>query len=69
MPGDPARLLGAVAEALNQCERAGVTVDPDHGAVSTRYGYVIAVGDARLGGRWAVRQKIPAGNEKGDDDD
>ena len=59
---DPARLLSAVAEALNALERAGVVCDVDHDAVSTRYGYVLPVGDGRLGSRWAVRQRLePAG--------
>lgn len=66
---DADRLLAAVADALNACEKAGITVDPDHGAVSSRYGYVLPAGDPRLGARWAVRQKLPAGNGKGDDDD
>jgi hypothetical protein len=68
---DAARLLGQVAEALNACERAGITIDCPVDAVMTSHGYVIAVGDPRLGSRWAARTKLaaaftPAGG--GDDD-
>jgi hypothetical protein len=59
----PSRLLSAVAEALNALERAGITADVDHDAVSTRYGYVLPVGDARLGSRWAVRSRLETGTE------
>jgi hypothetical protein len=59
---DPAaRLLSAIAEALNALERAGITADVDHDAVSTRFGYVLPVGDGRLGSRWAVRPKLDSG--------
>jgi hypothetical protein len=57
---DPARLLSAVADALNALERAGITAEVDHWAVSTRYGHVIPVGDPRLGNRWAYRARVPA---------
>jgi hypothetical protein len=57
---DPARLLSAVADALNALERAGIVTEVDHWAVSTRYGHVIPVGDPRLGSRWAVRPRVPA---------
>ena len=59
-PSDPARLLAAVADALNALERAGITADVDHCAVSTRYGHVIPVGDPRLGSRWAYRARVEA---------
>ena len=62
-PAYHARLLSAVADALNALERAGITADVDHCAVSTRYGHVIPVGDPRLGGRWAFRARVPAGTE------
>jgi hypothetical protein len=55
---DPARLLAAVADALNQCERHGLAVDLEHGAALTVRGYVLPVGDARLGSRWAVRSRL-----------
>jgi hypothetical protein len=48
---DPAALLGAVAEALNACEAAGITVKLKHGIVSTRNGYVLPLGDGRWGAR------------------
>jgi hypothetical protein len=54
---DPAALLSCVADALNALERAGIICDVDHDAVSTRFGFVIPVGDPRLGHRWAVRTK------------
>ena len=56
---DPAVLLGAVAEALNTCERHGLIVDLERGAVMTSRGYVMPVGDCRLGSRWAVRARTP----------
>ena len=58
---DPARLLAAVADALNQCERHGLAVDLEHGAALTARGYVLPVGDARLGSRWAVRSRLETG--------
>lgn len=56
---DPSRLLAAVADALNQCERNGLAVDLEHGAALTARGYVLPVGDARLGSRWTVRNRLP----------
>lgn len=58
MPPDAPSLLAAIADALNAAERAGIAVDLNHGAVLTTYGYVLPVGDARLGSRWAVRTRI-----------
>jgi len=55
---DASRLLAAVADALNQCEHHGLAVDLEHGAALTTQGYVLPVGDSRLGSRWAVRQKL-----------
>jgi hypothetical protein len=63
---DIAALLSAVSEALNALERAGIAVDLDHGAVLTACGYVLPVGDARLGSRWAVRMRTgPEGSDDG----
>ncbi len=62
---DPSRLLAAVADALNQCERHGLVVDLEHGAALTTRGYVLPVGDCRLGSRWAVRSRLEAGIENG----
>ena len=56
--GDADRLLGAVADALNTCERAGVIVDLEHGAAMTRLGYVVPTGDGRLGSRWGIRKRM-----------
>jgi hypothetical protein len=48
---DPAALLGAVADSLNACESAGIKVRLRHGAVITRDGYVLPVGDGQWGAR------------------
>jgi hypothetical protein len=55
-----------VADVLNQCERAGLVVQLAHGTVVTGHGYVLAVGDSRLGARWQARPRLPA---PGDDDE
>lgn len=52
---DAAVLLSAVAEALNACEHAGITVRLAHGAVIADAGYVFAVGPD--GAPWAVRSR------------
>ena len=59
-PADPQRLLSAVADALNQCERHGLIMDAERGAINCRSGHVIPVGDSRLGNRWAARMRLPA---------
>ena len=69
---DAARLLSAVADALNALENAGITVDLAGGAVMTGRGYVMALGDDRLGNRWQARSRLwtplsPA--DDGSDDD
>lgn len=53
MPGQPdaAALLAAVAEALAACEQAGISVKLRHGAVYTRNGYVLPLGDGQWGAR------------------
>ena len=69
---DTTRLLSAVADALNDCERAGITVDLAAGAVMTPRGYVKAIGDGRLGNRWQARTRLwtPLSPEDdGSDDD
>lgn len=60
---DAGALLAAVADALNACERSGILASLTEGAVTTRCGYVLAVGDSRLGSRWAVRMRIEPGGE------
>ena len=62
---DAAALLASVADALNACERSGILVSLTEGAVTTRCGYVLAVGDPRLGGRWAARMRMEHGGEGG----
>lgn len=48
---DAAELLSAVAAALTACDTAGFTVRLKHGAVMTRVGYVLPLGD----GEWCAR--------------
>ena len=55
---DTTRLLTAVADALNALENAGITVDLAGGAVMTERGYVMAVGDRRLGHKWQARTRL-----------
>ena len=50
-PPDAETLLASVAEALNACDTAGFEVKLKHGAVMTRVGYVLPLGD----GEWAAR--------------
>ena len=68
---DPARLLTVVADALNALENAGITVDLAGGAVMTERGYVMAVGDDRLGSRWQARTRLwtPLSPSDSNDDD
>ncbi len=69
MQPDPAVLLGQVAEALNACEAAGVTVKLKHGIVSTRNGYVLPVGDHEWGARTLAYSPFsPSEAEDGMDD-
>ena len=68
-PSDPARLLTSVADALNALENAGITVDLAGGAVMTERGYVMAVGDGRLGNRWQARTRLWTPLQPGDSDD
>ena len=70
---DPARLLCSVADALNALENAGITVDLAGGAVMTERGYVMAVGDDRLGHKWQARTRLwtplqPASDSDSDDE-
>lgn len=54
------RLLADVAAAMNACERAGLRIDNlKNETVWTRAGYVLPVGDERLGTRWVVRARTP----------
>ena len=55
---DPARLLAAAADALNALEKAGITVELACGAVMTERGYVMAIGDDRLGSKWQARARL-----------
>ena len=50
-PPDAETLLASVAAALNACDAAGFTVRLKHGAVMTRVGYVLPLGD----GKWCAR--------------
>lgn len=57
---DAGRLLAALADALNACERAGIMIDAPRDAVMTSHGYVLPVGGSRLGARWAARTRLSA---------
>ena len=70
---DAARLLSAVADALNALENAGLTVDLAGGAGMTPRGSVMALGDDRLGNRWQARTRLwtplsPADDGSDEDD-
>lgn len=53
-----ARLLAAIADALNAAEQAGLPIANLHaGIVWTDAGYVLPFGDDRPGGRWMVRTR------------
>lgn len=71
--GAAPKLLSFLADALNACERAGIPVSLDHGIVVTGYGYVLPLGEPRLGNRWQARAKIdggyPAEDDSSDDED
>lgn len=63
-PGDYRGLLAAVAEALNTCERHGLIVDLERDGAITSRGYVLPVGDSRLGSRWVVRSRLEADEQR-----
>jgi hypothetical protein len=48
---DAEELLASVAAALTACDAAGYEVKLKHGAVMTRVGYVLPLGD----GEWCAR--------------
>lgn len=55
---ETARLLAAIADALNAAERAGLPITNLHaGIVWTEAGYVLPFGDEHPGGRWMVRTR------------
>ena len=64
---DAEELLTAVAGALNACDAAGYEVRLKHGAVMTRVGYVLPLGD----GKWCARTLnwSPFSGQAGDDED
>ena len=67
-PGpDAEELLTAVARALNACDAAGYEVRLKHGAVMTRVGYVLPLGD----GKWCARTLnwSPFSGQAGDEED
>ena len=63
---DAEGLLGAVADALNACQAAGIDVKLKHGAVMTQLGYVLPIGNG-----WAARTRAYTEftPPPGDDDD
>ena len=64
---DAEELLSAVAAALTACEAAGYEVKLKHGAVMTRVGYVLPLGD----GEWCARTLnwSPFSDQAGEDED
>ena len=64
---DAEELLTAAARALNACDAAGYEVRLKHGAVMTRVGYVLPLGD----GEWCARTLnwSPFSAQAGDDED
>jgi hypothetical protein len=64
-----AALLSAVADSLNACESAGISLKLAHGAVIAEEGYVFAVGPDEA--PWAVRTRtltefpVPLGEDLG----
>ena len=66
-PPDAETLLASVAAALNACDAAGFTVRLKHGAVMTRVGYVLPLGD----GKWCARTLnwSPFSAQSGDEED
>lgn len=58
-----AQLLGQLAEALNECQRAGMRVRLKHDTVYTREGYVLAVSDG-----WVARTLVYTEFEPVDED-
>ena len=66
-PPDAETLLHAVAAALNACDAAGFDVKLKHGAVMTRVGYVLPLGD----GKWCARTLnwSPFSAQASDDED
>jgi hypothetical protein len=63
---DAGRLLSLVADALTQCEAGGIAVRFKHGAIFTRVGYVLQIGEKT----WAARTldytafPVPAGDDE-----
>jgi hypothetical protein len=53
----PAALLSEIADALNQAEVEGITVELAHGAVCTDWGFVLRLDDVK-GQRWQARTKL-----------
>lgn len=58
-----ARLLAQVADALNECHKAGLKVKLKYGSVCTGEGYVLAVDDG-----WVARTLVYTEFEPANDD-
>ena len=58
-----ARLLNQLADALNECQQAGLRVKLKHDTVYTREGYVLPVGDG-----WVTRTLVYTEFEPVNDD-
>jgi hypothetical protein len=64
---DASHLLSLVADALTQCGAAGLDVKLKHGAVMTREGYVLPLGDGKWGARTLAWTEFS--DRAGDDED
>ena len=63
---EPARLLTAIADAMNAAEQAGLPITNLHaGIVWTDAGYVLPFGDDRPGRRWMVRERTEPAPQTG----
>lgn len=60
---ETARLLSNVAEALNECQKAGLKVKLKYGSVYTEGGYVLPADN-----RWVARTSVYTEFEPTDDD-
>lgn len=63
---EAARLLTAIADAMNAAEQAGLPVTNLHaGIIWTDAGYVLPFGDDRPGCRWMVRERTEPAPQTG----
>lgn len=65
---DAAKLLLDLADALNACTEAGISVRLKHGAAYTSMGYVLPIGDDRWVARTLVYTELAPTDDEPDDD-